>query len=174
MLERILKSAITKPFCIILSIMFLAVTFNLSAENVKLSAGTSIPLETVNTIDADNLTDGQIIDFRVMTDIKVGNQVLIKAGSIAKGQVLSYKKSGMVGIPGKLEIQIKSVKSVDGQEVFLTGGNINKEGDSKLVLSIALSLLICPLFLLMKGKSAVVPAGMQVASTVASDVNVNL
>ncbi|WP_243348170.1 hypothetical protein [Parabacteroides sp. FAFU027] len=174
MLERILKSVITKPFCIILSVMFLAVTFNLSAENVKLSAGTSVPLETVNTIDADNLADGQVIDFRVMSDVKVGNQVVIKAGSIAKGQVLSYKKSGMIGQPGQLQIQIRSVKSVDGQEVFLAGGNINKEGDSKLVLSIALSLLLCPLFLLMKGKSAVIPAGMQVTSSVASDVNISL
>lgn len=172
MLDKILKSTATKPLALVLAFVFLSATTGASAQNVTLKAGTNIPLETVSNMNTEFLNSGQIIDIRVVTDIKVDNKIVIKGGTIAKGQVVNLKKNGAIGAPGKIDILVKSVQSIDGQEIFLTGGNIQREGDNKLVLSIALSVLICPLFLLLKGKNAEVPAGTQVYGSVASETSI--
>lgn len=169
MLQKIINSTFSKPLSVLLAIVFLAVSFDLTAENATLKAGTNIPLETVSPIDTEFISSGQMVDLRVAADIKVDSKVVIKAGSLAKGQIVNFKKNGAIGSPGKVEVQVKSVQAVDGQEVYLVGGNVQKEGESKLVLSIALSLLICPLFLLIKGKNAEVPAGTQLYSSVATE-----
>ena len=79
-----------------------------------------------------------------------------------------------IGKEGFVEIQIKSVTAVDGQEVFLTGGNVYHEGDDRQLLSILLGVLVCLLFLIMKGKNAQVPPGYQVNSSVAMTMSVKV
>jgi len=174
MLEKIVKSAFVKPLSLFLAVSFLSLSFQVSATPVKLNAGTSIPLETVSTIRSSGLTTGQVIDFRVRGDVRVGDKVVIKAGTLAKGQVVRTKSSGVFGAPAAIEIQIKSVIAADGQEVFLSGGNINQEGESKLVLSLVLTLFICPLCLFIKGGAVEVPSGTSIISAVATEIVVNI
>lgn len=48
--------------------------------------------------------------------------------------------------------------AVDGTYIPLSG-SVSAKPDDKMTVSIVLSVLICPLFLLMKGDEAQVPAG---------------
>ena len=116
---------------------------------------------------------GQVVDFRVKTDVKVDNKVVIAAGAIAKGQVVRGQKAKGLGKEGFVEIQIKSVRAVDGQEVYLSGGNVYQEGDDQQTLAIVLGVFVCILFLFLKGKNATVPSGFQLNSSVASTVTIN-
>jgi hypothetical protein len=141
---------------------------------VILSAGTMIPLETIGTISSENLSSGETIDFKVRTDIKVGDKVVIAAGSIAKAQVSIVKQPKALGKEGFVELQIKSVQTVDGKTVNLSSGSISKSGDDKAGLSIVLGIFVCILFLLIKGKNAEIPAGYQVDAIVSSNVTVNV
>lgn len=141
-------------------------------QAVVLPAGTQILLENVNNIQSSTITAGQIVDFRVVYDVKVNQKVLVKAGTIAKGQVIRVQKSGSIGKPGKIDIAIKSVTAVDGQEIYLTGGNINEEGDDKQTLSIVLGVFICIFCLFIKGKDAVIAPGTQLNASVASETSV--
>tara|TARA_B110000046_G_scaffold88676_1_gene96750 strand:+ start:2714 stop:3157 length:444 start_codon:yes stop_codon:yes gene_type:complete len=141
---------------------------------VNLNAGTNIPLETVSMIQSDLVSVGQTIDLRVKYDVKVDGQVAIPAGSIAKGQVMRAQKAKGLGKEGFVEIQIKSVTAVDGQEVFLTGGNVYQEGEEKQTLAILLGVFVCILFLTMKGKNAQVPPGYQVSSSVATTMTIKI
>jgi len=174
MLISILKSAYVKRIACLLAVSVLFMSFKLRADGVVINAGTSIPLETVSTISSAAITPGQIIDFKVRYDIKVGDKVVIPAGSIAKGQVLRAQKAKGLGKEGFVEIQLKSVKAVDGQDVPLAASNVFQEGEDKQTLAIVLGVVVCLLFLTMKGKNAEVPAGYETTGTVAVATTVNV
>ena len=88
--------------------------------------------------------------------------------SLALLQEFSEGKEGFV------EIQLKSVKAVDGQDVPLAASNVFQEGENKETLSIVLGVVVCLLFLTMKGKNAEVPAGYETTGTVAVATTVNV
>lgn len=168
-----------KLFSKTLAVMMSMAVLNMTAapvptEAVILNAGTVIPLQTINPIKSDMATVGRTIDLRVTRDVKVDGKTVITAGSIAKGQVTRAQKAKGLGKAGYIELQIKSVTAVDGQEVYLTGGNINETGDDKAGLAIVLGLFVCILFLLMKGKEAEFPAGFSFDANVASTVTIQV
>ena len=174
---RIIKNkSMFKSLAVMLSLAVLNLSFGSVPieQAVVLKAGTVIPLETMNLIKSDNATVGRTIDLRVTRDIEVDGQIVISAGSIAKGQITRSQKAKGLGKGGFLEIQIKSVTAVDGQEVYLAGGNVSEEGDDKATLAIVLGIFICILFLFMKGKNAEIPPGFSFDSNVASTVNIQV
>lgn len=141
-------------------------------ESVTLNAGTLIPLETVSTIKSDLVTVGQVLDFRVTRDIVAEGKVVIPAGSIANGQVIRGQRAKGLGKAGFLEVQIKSVKSVDGQDIYLAGGNVYEEGEDKAALAIILGLFVCILLLTIKGKNAEIPAGFAFNASVGTTTTI--
>lgn len=169
MISRIQTSVLTSPFTLLLCAAFLFMSFRMRGTGeVVLNPGTAVSLETVSAIRSEAVSPGQMIDFRVRTDVKVGDEVVIRGGTLAKGQVMRAEKAKGIGKEGRVEVQIKSVQSVDGQEILLTGGNVYQEGEDKQTLSIVLGVLVCLLFLTMKGKNAEVPAGYAVSASTAT------
>jgi hypothetical protein len=165
MINKIYNSIFVKPTALLLAISILCMSFKMNSEGeVVLPGGTSINLETINMIRSDQVTPGQTIDLRVKNDVKVGEVTVIKAGSIAKAQVLRQSKSKGLGKGGYVELQIKSVTAVDGQDVYLQGGNVYREGDDATTTAIVLAVLVCILFLTIKGKNAVIPSGYQITT----------
>ncbi|MFM6948980.1 MAG: hypothetical protein ACKOWQ_08205 [Aquirufa sp.] len=143
---------------------------NLATE-VNLPAGTRIELETVQTINSQTQI-GESIDFKVRADVSVDGKVVIKAGSIAKGTVMSSSKPKGLGKEGKVEIQVKNVTAADGKIVPLSASSISREGEDKATISILLGLFVCFLFLFMKGKDGVIPAGTTTDAVVASNMKI--
>jgi hypothetical protein len=141
---------------------------------IKLPAGTAVKLETTRIISTETLQAGQMIDLKVTADVLVDGKVVIPAGSIANGQVTRADKPKALGREGRIEIQIKSVKAIDGQDIPLSSGAIFKEGEDKQTLAIVLGLLLCILCLLIKGKDAIVPIGTPVAANVASNSEIEI
>jgi hypothetical protein len=175
MIIKILKSNYVKHCALLLAVSILSMSFKMPGNaDVVLNAGTNIPLETISMIQSDLVSVGQTIDFRVKYDVKVDGKVVVAAGAIAKGQVMRAQKAKGLGKEGFIEIQIKSVTAADGQEVFLTGGNVYQEGEDKQTLSILLGVFVCILFLTMKGKNAQVPPGYQVTTAVASTMTIKI
>lgn len=174
MITKIQNSFFSKPVAVLLAFSFLFMSFTMKGDgSVVLNAGTNVSLETVSMIQSDMVSVGQTIDFRVKYDVKVDNKTVIAAGSIAKGQVMRAQKAKGLGKEGFVEIQIKFVTAVDGQEVFLTGGNVYQEGEDKQTLSILLGVFVCILFLTMKGKNAQVPPWYQISSSVATTMTIS-
>ena len=175
MITKIQNSVFMKQFAVLLAAWFLTVSFKSSGKaEVVLTAGTNIPLETISMIQSDLISIGQTIEFRVKYDVKVEGKVVVTAGSTAKGQVMRAQKAKGLGKEGFLEVQIKSVSAVDGQEIFLTGGNVYQEGEDKQTVAILLGLFVCILFLTMKGKNAQVPPGYQVTPSVATTMSIKV
>ncbi|MFM7856148.1 MAG: hypothetical protein ACKO96_30565 [Flammeovirgaceae bacterium] len=104
----------------------------------------------------------------------VDERVVIPAGSIAQGQVIRAQKARGLGKQGFIEIQIKSVKVVDGQNLLLTAPNLFNEGEDAQTLAIVLGLVVCILFLTIKGKEATVPVGYKVSSVAATSLQIKV
>lgn len=175
MITKIQNSFFARPIAVLLIVSCLLMSFKMKGHGeVTLNAGTGVSLETISTIRSGLVTVGQTIDFRVKYDVKVDDKTVIPAGAIAKGQVMRAQKAKGLGKEGFVEIQIKSVTAADGQEVFLTGGNVYQEGEDQQTLAIVLGILVCILFLTMKGKNAEVPPGYQVTSSVATTMSIKI
>jgi hypothetical protein len=175
MLLRIQSSIYKKHIAILLVVSILSMSFKTTGNvGIVLNAGTPIQLETMNVIQSDMVSIGQTIDFKVKYDVKVDEKVVIAAGSIARGQVSRAQMARGLGREGFVEIQIKSVKAADGQEVFLTGGNLDQQGEDRAALAIVLGIFVCILFLTMKGKEAFIPIGYEFSSSVATNTTINI
>ncbi len=174
MLQKIQKSIFTKPIIVVLIIALINLSFIAPNGTVTLKAGTPISLELATFINTLTIQTGQSVDFKVKSDIKVDDKVVIPAGSIAKGQVIRADKAKAVGKPGAITIEIRSVTAVDGQIVPLSGGNIYREGEDKQALSIVLGVLICLLCLLIKGKEVVILPGTSFDTNVAANIDIQI
>ncbi|MEY4927128.1 MAG: hypothetical protein RI894_1564 [Bacteroidota bacterium] len=139
---------------------------------VKLPAGTSILLTSVQRLSSDSLVFGQIVDFKVIADVKVGDKTVIPAGAIAKGEVSLLEHAGFVGKPGQIQIRIKSVEDVNGKKIPLMAPLIIRKGDDLKALSIILGILISLFFLLLMGMKAVVARATVVEAKVEKDTDI--
>lgn len=173
MFTKLIKSVVFKPVALLMMLAILFMSFTFPSETVILKSGTVIPLELMTSLSGNEVRNGQIIDFRVVGDIKVNGKTVVAAGSVAQGQVTKAKKNGLFGTAGELSITVKSVRTVDGSMIYLSNSNLNDEGSDKLVVSIVVTLF-CLFGFLIKGGKAEIPAGTQCQAIVMSDVEVNV
>lgn len=87
---------------------------------VTLPASTLVFLEINETIESESATIGQLVQFRVVTDVRVDNRVVIATGAMAVGRVKNIGES-TYNHPETMTIEVTSVQSVDGQMVALNG-----------------------------------------------------
>ena len=100
MFIKLMKAVYFKPTVLLMAIAMLTMSFTMPGEVVTLKAGTTIPLELVSTLSSNNVQSGQMVDFRVLNDIKVNGKTVIAVGSIAQGQITRAKKRGLMGSEG--------------------------------------------------------------------------
>jgi hypothetical protein len=155
----------------------LATMFPLSvlADQVKLEEGVPVRLKLLDTVSSGTNHEGDNVSFMVIDDIMAadGTTVLIKSGTPAWGSVSAVKERGRMGEKGELSLAVSGTKTIDGKKVPLRA-SVNRNGEGKLGSVIALSLIVTPLFLLMRGKDAKVPAGSQVNAYIDREVLVEV
>jgi hypothetical protein len=125
-------------------------------------------------IYSDVAYPGQMVYFNVRSDVSVDGNVVIKAGATAVGQVVRAQRAKGLGKEGFVEIQLLSAKAVDGKDIMLTGPNLTQEGDDRLALAVILGLVVCILFLTIKGKNAEIPPGFNVNALTASSNSIKI
>lgn len=139
-------------------------------NSVKLPSMTPLVIRATETISTQDIVSGSVVNFAVVSDVKDKNgNVLIKAGAPVTAQISFSKKRGFIGIAGDLTVSDFHVTAVDGTYVPLVG-NVSQKGEDKIVLSVVLSVLVCPFFLFMKGEDAKLPAGTTKPAYTATDV----
>jgi hypothetical protein len=126
-----------------------------TTANVVLPDGTEVKLITIEEISSKKAIQDDLLTFKIAEDVKIGNNVVIAKGAIAKGVVTNAKKKGMMGRSGELNIRIESTETVDGQTIKLRSTKSGEGGD-KTGTTVALTVLFGPLGLLKRGKDAVI------------------
>jgi hypothetical protein len=153
--------------------LLLNVSIPHAVETVTLRDGTLVILKVLETIGPEGLGPGDIIKLEVAEDVKVNKKVVIKRGTPAVAEVITAEKRGMMGKAGKIAISLRSTMAVDGQKIPLRG-TLRREGAERVGASVAVSALVCPLALLLKGEGAEIPAGSEVKGYVDNTMNIKV
>jgi hypothetical protein len=150
-------------------------------STVTLRAGTPIVVESSQTYNAKNLSEGQTVNVRVKYNVIFSKQTLVAAGALGTATISDLVKPGIFGKAGRIELQMQSVQAVDGQQILLSGIPMNAEGQNKKGLAWGLSIGLFLLTLIggaagffIKGKSAEIKAGTTANASVASDAQVEV
>lgn len=101
---------------------------------------------------------GDIVPCSVWRDVDLQGVVLVKGGTRATCKVESVKHANIAGIKGKIVLAALDTRTVDGQVLQLTGG-YNKEGKSRMALSISLGVLVFLPLIFITGSAAELPVG---------------
>ena len=137
--------------------------------------GTSVKLQMLRTISSAHAQKGERLDFVVVKDVTVGGFTIIQAGTIARGSVVSVKGKRLLGIGGKVVIQLDSVELITGDEVALRARKEIKgrsRTKSMMVEMIATGLFYLPatpVFLLSRGRDSTVLKGTEVTAYISGD-----
>jgi len=138
-------------------------------QKLLLKEGSDVKLKFAQEISSKTATEGDPVNFIVDEDIKVGNVVVIKAGTKAVGTVTNAKRAGMVGKGGELNVRLDHLK--EGDTKVRLRGTKGKEGDSKAGTAVALTVLFGPVGLIKHGKEIVVKEGTPLAAFIDDDVS---
>jgi hypothetical protein len=101
---------------------------------------------------------GDVVACSIWRDVELQGVVLVKSGTKATCKVESVKHANIAGIKGKIVLAALDTRTVDGQVLQLTGG-YNKEGKSRMALSISLAALVFIPLIFITGSAAELPVG---------------
>lgn len=173
-----------------------------SSTEVVLRRGTPIVLVLFEDVKSGDQASGETVQLSAYQDVRVSDKVVINAGRSATGKIKFARVARGVGKPGKIQVEALSVQAVDGQFVPLSGETPVKEGKSRRVLAILVSIVLSGLtlimmanflkggslfpafatsiavfgvsaFFLFKGGQAQIKAGTEIHCRVVSDVRIN-
>lgn len=131
----------------------------LSAANT-LDAGTRLYVSLDQKVSSARGGDdvGTIVRCRVWRDVENRGVVFIKAGTPATCRVDKVSRRNIGGFEGKVSVAGVDTRSVDGQEVILSGG-YNKEGSGHKAAVLTVGLLLLWPVLFIPGGNAELPPG---------------
>ena len=142
------------------------------ATGSVLRAGTEVPLRMEQSLDSNDKTvrEGNQIRMSVASDVRLGNLVVIPAGSPATGEVTDVRHKGMWGKSGRIVGRVLNVR-VGDRLIRLTGSFDDKgvTGTAGVVGAVVL-LPIAGFF--MTGTSAKIPAGGGVKAFLDEDLTI--
>ncbi len=160
-----------KKIILSLALSFMAICTSFSQE-VTIKAGTPIPLQIVNSVEAANLDKGQKVLFRVSRDINVKGTTAIPYGTTVQGTVYKASRSKVFGIPGKLGININEIVMPDGSIIPLVNGDIYVKGKYQTAWSVLVFLFT--LIPLPCGSKAYLPNGYEIQTNVAATTTITI
>jgi hypothetical protein len=113
-------------------------------------------------------------DNSIVQKLLIEQGTVIKEGTLVKAYVESVEKARAFGKEGYLKIQFVNTTAIDGSKVQIKAMKGSITGEEKLDASIALSVIVSPLFLLKKGSQAKVNEGKIMRVVVTKDTYISL
>jgi len=133
----------------------------MEGEEITVPDGTEFEVLTTEEISSKTASENDPVNFKVAEDVKINNHVVIAKDTLVKGIVANVEQRGHLGKGGKLGLRVESTTTVDGQKVKLRAAK-GKADTGTVGSTIALSVLISPLFLFRRGKHAVIKPGTKI------------
>ena len=168
-----IKIIIMKKIVLFLICMVMATLFAFAQKNITVKAGTIVPLQSVKQVKAADANEGEIVDFRVISDIVVDNCIAIPRGTLVKGVVNEAKRSSIAGIKGRLVINISNLILPSGEQIFFSNTAARVYGKNKTPLAVGTAILLLPCIFI-TGTKAVMPEGYEVYAVVAANTEIKI
>ncbi len=154
-----------------LPVLFLLAATLMSAQSngvIRIPDATALRLSLSEPLSSATNEVDDPVRFEVTEDVKVGSFVAVPKGATAVGHVVEVDPKRRLGRAGKLNFTIDHVKAVDGTNVRLRASSMRK-GDDKTGTVIVGTVLLSPLFLIMRGKDVNIAKGTSVVAYVDGD-----
>lgn len=145
----------------------------IAQETLEIQEGTVVRVRLLETLDSKTAKNGDIVTFETLDKIEIGNQKIIDINARVTGRVINSVSNKSMGRKGKLDISIDYVQAVDGTNVPLSY-TMNQSGKDATVGVIAGAVLLSPLALVVKGKSAVILKGAEFNTYVSRSTRLSL
>jgi hypothetical protein len=140
---------------------------------VKINDATVVRLSLVDSLSSATNKVDDPVHFEVTEDVKVGGIVAIPRGSTAVGHLVEAEARKHMGRSGRLNFTLDYVKAPDGTNLRLRATS-SRKGDGKTGTVIVGTVLVSPLFLMMRGKDVEIPRGTEVVSYTDGDHQIAL
>jgi hypothetical protein len=144
-----------------------------SLRTFKVPDGTPLRLSLMESLSSATNEVDDPVNFEVTEDVKVGDVVAIPKGSTARGHVVEVEPKRRLGRAGKLNFSVDYAKGPDGSNVRLRASSTRK-GEEKSGTVIVGTLLLSPLFLIMRGKDVNIAKGTAFNAYVDGDREITL
>jgi hypothetical protein len=99
-------------------------------DELVVAADSVIGLEIETALSTERAKVEDPVVARVTRDVKVGNRVVIPAGSRANGEVTTVERGGRLKDRARLGVRFTSIVLADGTRVPIETSPIYREGDS--------------------------------------------
>ena len=110
----------------ILSIIMLSLLLQSQIYAATIPEGTMLVVQPQKEINADNVKEGDRVNFTVVQPVKVNNEVVIKSGREVTAEVVKKKNNGILGIPGELELGNFEMVASNNDIIRLRGTVVDK------------------------------------------------
>jgi hypothetical protein len=161
----------TMPAQMLAGVLLICIVSVLSAQApsvMKVPDGTALRLSlTQDLSSATNAVDDPV-HFEVMEDVKIAGVVAFPMGSTAVGHIVEVDPRRRMGRAGKLNFSVDHVKAPDGSNLRLRASSTRK-GEDKTGTVIIGSVVLTPLFLIMRGKDITIPKGTEITAYIDGD-----
>ena len=135
---------------------------------LKVPDGTALRLSLTQELSSATNAVDDPVHFEVVEDVKVAGLVAFPMGSTAVGHVVEVDPRRRMGRAGKLNFTVDHVKAPDGSNLRLRASSTRK-GEDKTGTVIVGSVVLSPLFLIMRGKDITIPKGTEITAYIDGD-----
>jgi hypothetical protein len=149
------------------------------AQGSVLEDGTPVKLRIGRTVSSADAHVGETVDFDVLEEIKVDDAVVIPKGGLAWATVTAAESKRRMGRGGKLDMNIDSVRLIDGEKTALRAvKNVKGAGHTGAMTGAIVGTAIvfwpgAPFFLLMHGKDITIPKGTEITAYINGDFHLD-
>lgn len=144
-----------KNLLVLFSLIILGVSTIFAQQTISLSEGTIIRVRLLETLDSRISKNGDMVNLEASEDVVVDRYTIVKKGAKVTGMINEVSGSGIAGKKGSLNFSIDYVQSTTGKNIKLRYSSTSA-GQSRTTGTVAAALIINPLFVLVKGKSATI------------------
>ncbi len=144
---------------------------NILTVPVTVPDGTEFTAQTLDFLSSQKAAVGDDVKMEVDSNVLVDGAVVIGAGTPVRGTIATVTHASRMGRSGNISIRVESTAAVDGQRVPVRATKAQSEGD-KTGSTIALTLIVSPLFLLKRGDDVAYQPGTKI--TVYTDGKLNV
>ncbi|MDQ0465848.1 hypothetical protein QO010_003640 [Caulobacter ginsengisoli] len=130
-----------------------------AAGPVTAPAGTVITIVFTQIISSKTAKQGDQFAFQLYFPLKVGDRVLIPAGTPGVGEVVDASKAGFGGRPGELLLAVRYL-DYQGSRILLRGFKLGGVGKDNLGGAMLLNMAVGPLGLLIQGGDVIYQPGL--------------
>jgi hypothetical protein len=145
-----------------------------------LQDGTAIKLRLAENLTSATAKVGQQVSFEVLEEVDVEGLPVIAKGAQALATVTTAETKKSMGRGGKLDVNIDSVRLVDGEKAALSatqnakGGGHTGAMTAGMVGTAIVFFPAAPLLLFIHGKDITIPKGTAVTAFVSGDMKLDM